>query len=81
MSNVAKKIIESVFCLSNTKGKFIRPITNIESGKPIQIKDITITAIDVDHSAYGAFAYLIECEGKKIFHTGDIRRTRLWTFY
>lgn len=40
MSNVAKQIIESVFCLSNTRGKFTRPITNIESGKTVQIKDI-----------------------------------------
>ena len=69
MSNVAKQIIERVFCFSNTKGKFTRPITNIESGKPIYIKDIKVTAIEVNHSAYGAFAYLIECEGKKILHT------------
>ncbi len=75
MSNVAKQIIERVFCFSNTKGKFTRPITNIESGKPIYIKDIKVTAIEVNHSAYGAFAYLIECEGKKILHTGDIRRS------
>ena len=42
MSNVAKQIIERVFCFSNTKGKFTRPITNIESGKPIYIKDIKV---------------------------------------
>ena len=78
MSNVAKQIIERVFCFSNTRGKFTRPITNIESGKPVYIKDIKVTAIEVNHSAYGSFAYLVECEGKKILHSGDIRRTWTW---
>ena len=39
----------------------------------IQIKDITITPIGVDHSAFDAHMFLIECDGKKILHTGDFR--------
>lgn len=39
----------------------------------IQIKDITIIPIGVDHSAFDAHMFLIECDGKKILHTGDFR--------
>jgi ribonuclease J len=39
----------------------------------IQIKDITITPIAVDHSAFDAYMFLIECDGKKLLHTGDFR--------
>lgn len=39
----------------------------------IQIKDILITPIGVDHSAFDAYMFLIECDGKKVLHTGDFR--------
>ena len=35
--------------------------------------DIKVTAYIVDHSAYGACSYLIECDGKRILYSGDIR--------
>jgi ribonuclease J len=40
---------------------------------PFHIGDLTITAYPVDHSAYGAVAYLVEGCGKKVFYTGDLR--------
>lgn len=39
----------------------------------IHIKDITITPIEVDHSAFNAHMFLVECDGKKVLHTGDFR--------
>ena len=39
----------------------------------IKIKDITVTPIEVDHSAFNAHMFLIECDNKKILHTGDFR--------
>lgn len=39
----------------------------------IVIKDITMTPFLVDHSAYDAYMFLIEAQGKKILHTGDFR--------
>ena len=39
----------------------------------IQIDDITITPIEVDHSAFNAHMLLIECDGQKVLHTGDFR--------
>ena len=42
-------------------------------GKKLTIKDITITPLSIDHSAYDAYALLIKAEGKRILHTGDFR--------
>ncbi|MFA6636914.1 MAG: MBL fold metallo-hydrolase [Candidatus Omnitrophota bacterium] len=41
--------------------------------KPVRIKDIEITPYLVDHSAFDAFAYLIESGGKRVFYSGDFR--------
>lgn len=35
---------------------------------------IIVTPYFVSHSAFDAYMFLIECEGKKILHTGDFRR-------
>ena len=40
---------------------------------PVVVGDLTVTPIPADHSAYGAFMYLIEGEGKRVLHTGDFR--------
>lgn len=39
----------------------------------ITIKDITITPILCDHSAFDSYMYLIEADGKKVLYTGDFR--------
>ncbi|MBO7195391.1 MAG: MBL fold metallo-hydrolase [Alistipes sp.] len=45
----------------------------LKSGQSCDVADIKVTAYIVDHSAYGACAYLIECDGKRILYSGDIR--------
>ena len=45
----------------------------LASGQSCEVADIKVTAYIVDHSAYGACAYLIECDGKRILYSGDIR--------
>ncbi len=40
---------------------------------PFHIGDITITPILSDHSAYDAYMFLIEGDGKRVLHTGDYR--------
>lgn len=39
----------------------------------ITIDDITITPIEVDHSAFNSHMFLIEADGKRVLHTGDFR--------
>ena len=45
----------------------------LRSGAPVQIGDLTVTAYSVDHSIYGAQAFLIEAGEKKILYSGDLR--------
>ena len=39
----------------------------------ITIGDITITPIEVDHSAFNSHMFLIEADRKRVLHTGDFR--------
>ena len=48
-------------------------ILTFSEGRSFQIGDITITPFTVDHSAYDAYMFLIEADGKKVLHTGDFR--------
>ena len=73
MSDLSKKIFETVFCFSKNKGKIHRKTIDLEEGKTITIKDMKITPYIVDHSAYNSFMLLIEADGKRILHTGDFR--------
>ena len=45
----------------------------LKSEQSCEVADIKVTTYIVDHSAYGACAYLIECDGKRILYSGDIR--------
>ncbi len=45
----------------------------IHEVQPVQIGDFTVTAFAVDHSIYGAQAFLIEAEGKSVLYSGDLR--------
>lgn len=40
---------------------------------PIVVGNMRVTPIPADHSAYDAFMYLVETEGRRILHTGDFR--------
>ena len=60
--------ITGVFGEDLTKHLDIQPIENTET-----IKDFRVTKYDVDHSAFGACAFLFEVDGKTILYSGDIR--------
>ena len=51
---------------------WLRPMTK-RSPKPLQVGDITITPYYCCHSSFEAYMFLIEAEGKRIWHTGDFR--------
>lgn len=42
-------------------------------GRPVPVNDFTVTPLFVDHSAFDAYMFLIEGEGKRVLHTGDFR--------
>ena len=68
----SKKIYELTNAFTNGENIEIETKT-FEFNKPIKIKDLTITPILNDHSAYNSASILIEGEGKRILHTGDFR--------
>jgi len=48
-------------------------IQSVEPWKPFDVGPFRVTPYLVDHSAFGAFAWLVEAEGKRIMYTGDFR--------
>ncbi len=53
--------------------KRIDSIKTFDVAKPVTIGDIRITPYMVDHSAYDAYMFKIEADGKSVLHTGDFR--------
>lgn len=53
-----------------------KPIANcsiFSSGSSFRIGEFTITPYLMDHSAFDAYAFLIEADGKKLLYSGDFR--------
>ena len=46
---------------------------HLEDRKPITLGPFTILPFLVDHSAYDAYAVLVEADGKRLFYSGDLR--------
>ena len=42
-------------------------------GQPIQLDDVQVTPIGVEHSAKDAYMFLIQADGKNVLYTGDFR--------
>ena len=56
----------------------VRSFRTFRPDEKIRLGDMVVTPYRVDHSAYDAYMFLIQCEGKRILHTGDFR-THGWT--
>ena len=46
---------------------------SLKSGKPLKCGEFRITPFLVDHSAFDAYAFLVEAGGKRLFYSGDFR--------
>lgn len=53
--------------------KIANRMETFSEAKTITFGDIQVTPYFVSHSAYDAYMFLIEVEGKRILHTGDFR--------
>ena len=78
MGQAAKQIYGTVQQTLQTKlgtgnASIVDNFKTFQAGKPIYIKDICVTPFCIDHSAFDAYMFLIEAEGKRILHTGDFR--------
>jgi len=53
--------------------ELLERLQTFSPARPVQVGNIRVTPLWVDHSAYDAYMFLIEAEGKKVLHTGDYR--------
>ena len=51
----------------------LKSFCTYRSGQPFSVGDIPITPYFVSHSAADSHMLLIECDGKRVLHTGDLR--------
>ena len=72
MGAAAERTIRAVADFTPSKGAF-KHVIHLENGKPIKIGPFVITPFLVDHSAFDAYAVLVEADGKRLFYTGDLR--------
>jgi len=72
LGEATHKIIElnNIFTPQDIK---IVSATYFEKEQPFQIGDISITPYWADHSAFDAYSFLVEANGKSIFYSGDFR--------
>ena len=73
---IAKILNDRLSKAPNIKSYDIERIENIKTfdvAQPVVIGDIKITPYTVDHSAYDAYMFKIEADGKTVLHTGDFR--------
>lgn len=59
--------------LKSTHLDHLEQIITFKALDKISIKDIIVTPLLVDHSAYDAYMFIIEADGKRVLHTGDFR--------
>ena len=70
----ATAAIMNVSARHNLPDAFIfENITAFESQKPFYIGSFKVTPYLVDHSAYDAYAFLIEADDRRLFYSGDFR--------
>jgi ribonuclease J len=69
----AAEAILSAAVLFTRSGLNLKHVTHLVDRTPIVLGPFTITPFLVDHSAYDAYAVLVEADGKRLFYTGDFR--------
>ena len=67
-----KKLIDLTAAFAPYNGT-IKKFSPIKSGAPFSCGSFSITPYLMDHSAFDAYAFLIEAGGKKVIYSGDFR--------
>ncbi|MDR2924257.1 MAG: MBL fold metallo-hydrolase [Treponema sp.] len=51
----------------------IKTIITFEPLQKVKVGGITVTPLFIDHSAFDAYMFIVEADGKRVLHTGDFR--------
>ncbi len=72
MGGAARRIVQAA---SPFTGQMLPSLEghDLTHGEPLQLGAFRVTPYMVDHSAYDAYAFLVEAEGKRLFYSGDFR--------
>jgi ribonuclease J len=73
MGAAARRILRAAAPFLPGEPPLPAPGWDYESGRAFQIGPFTVTPYLVDHSAYDAYALLIEAGGERLFYSGDFR--------
>jgi len=72
LGKATEKLIKITDLFTHREGKE-RNYRYYRSGKSFEVGDIRITPYLMDHSAFDAYGFLVEANGKSIFYSGDFR--------
>ncbi len=72
IGHAAQAILEAAD-LFTPAGLKLQHVIHMAHRQPIVLGPFTITPYLVDHSAYDAYAVLVEADGKRLFYSGDFR--------
>jgi ribonuclease J len=72
IGEAAERILLAAAAFVPTQARFKR-VLYLEDRKPIMLSPFTIKPYLVDHSAYDAYAVLVEADGVALFYSGDLR--------
>ena len=72
IGKASQAILAAANLFTPARTKF-KKVLHLEDRKTIKLDPFTITPFLVDHSAYDAYAILVEADGKRLFYSGDLR--------
>jgi len=74
MGETAKKILLNLTKIIGRDGlPRYESITTFKPAEKIVVGDISVMPLMVDHSAFDAYMFVVEADGKRVLHTGDFR--------
>ncbi len=72
LGKAAERILLAAATFVPARARF-KKVFHLEDRKQIALAPFTITPFLVDHSAYDAYAVLVEADGAALFYSGDLR--------
>jgi len=74
MGETAKKLLLNLIEIIDEDGlPGYEKIITFKAAEKIAVGGITVTPLMVDHSAFDAYMFIVEADGKRVLHTGDFR--------